>query len=109
VAGRAGAPGGERNLLLANKINNGTADEEDKEFAYFMHHESGSLIEVTIPIARPSTPGGLDLWRMNAETWKAQQLACFEAHQLDKKFNFQSRLPTDGEIPEGPIMSRKVL
>jgi hypothetical protein len=79
----------ERDLLLAYKINNGTADDEDKELAYFMHRESNKLIEETIPIPGPVTQANPDLWGVDPGIWKAQ-IDCFEAHQLDKELNSQN-------------------
>jgi hypothetical protein len=78
----------ERDMLLAYKIANGTADEGDKELAYFMHQESVKLIEST-PVLVLLTQSGSDTWGMDPDTLRAQ-ISWFEAHQLDKELNSQS-------------------
>jgi hypothetical protein len=55
----------ERDLLLAYKINNGTADDEDKELAYFMHLESNKLIEEAVPILGPVKQANPGLWGLD--------------------------------------------
>jgi hypothetical protein len=79
----------ERDMLLAHKIANGTADDGDHELAYFMYRESTRLIESTNAVPGSFARASSDPWGMDHEALKAQ-IDWLEAHELDKKLRAQS-------------------
>jgi hypothetical protein len=79
----------ERDMLLAYKVANGTADDGDRELAYFMYRESASLIESTNAVPGSLAQASTDVWGMDHNTLNVQ-IDWLEAHELDKQLRAQS-------------------
>ncbi|KAH6673512.1 hypothetical protein B0J14DRAFT_638530 [Halenospora varia] len=79
----------ERDMLLAYKVANGTADDGDRELAYFMSRNVASLIDSTNAVPESSAQASYDLWGMDSEALKVQ-IDWLEAHELGKDLRGQS-------------------
>ncbi len=74
----------ERDLLLAYKIANGTADDGDRELAYFMYQDTARRIESTISGVKPLTQVDSDMLAQNPEDLRAHY-DWLKAHELEKE------------------------
>ena len=82
----------ERDLLLAYKVANGTADDGDRELAYFMHQDTARRIESKTSGARSSTQGDSNMLLPTVEDLRAHQ-DWLKAHELDKEM--KARIKAD--------------
>lgn len=74
----------ERDLLLAYKVANGTADDGDRELAYFMYQDTARRIESTTSGAKSSTQANSKMLLPTPEDLRAHQ-DWLKAHELDKE------------------------
>jgi hypothetical protein len=74
----------ERDLLLAYKIANGTADDSDRELAYFMYQDTARRIESTTIATKSSTQVDSNMLVRNSEDPRAQ-MDWLKAHELDRE------------------------
>jgi hypothetical protein len=82
----------ERDLLLAYKVANGTADDGDRELAYFMHQETARRIESTTSGAKSLTQVDSNMLVQNPEDLRAHQ-DWLKARELDKEM--KARIKAD--------------